>query len=655
MRNRVAHIVGITALLCAGGACTVRDSPAALPGSTVTVEDRPRSLTVDNGLISVTFDKEGRSAGSVRSLVCRGRELLGNGGQGYLQVALGARAQSRPAWRVRVSRHEPALVEVEVRNTDPACPFDLAAYYVVRAGEPGFHNYLSMGHDAVRHPGVHVLQQYNLCLRVDPELFTIAAVDQARIQPFPPPSALTRDHMVMDATYRLAEGEYYSKYFYSVEMDERHRVHGVMGVDAGLWIIMPSHEHLNGGPERQELTVHQTDSTPVLLHHGTASHYGGGDIRSDSTAGSWSKVSAPCFVYANAAGSRDALWHDAQRRADEEAATWPYPWLDDARFQLERGQLHGRLVMGDDEAASDAWVILAEHEERPGPLAWQQQWRGYRFHGRTAGDGEFRIGKIRPGLYDLHAWVAGRTGQFVRRHVRITAGGTTELGTVAWPRPAGRKLLWQIGVADRSAAEFAFGDDFRRWGLWDTIAAAHPDGVRYVVGEHGCREFPFEMAVTQKNDMSWRVPVWRIEFPGLEAAAGRGLLTLGLAAFESIQPQHGAQLRVDLNDTEIAAIRNLEQAGAAHRSGIHAAYQEREVRFDASLLRQGRNVLTLELPAPARSAGKRLGYPAAAVLWDCLRLELEPDQAAAVSEAVQEIGPTRASVGTSGSLRRGCR
>ena len=617
LRNRSVFFF-ITTLACAG-------VPASSATPDVRLLDQPRTLTVDNGVIEMTFAKDGRDAGSIRSLAYRGRELLGNGGRGYVQVAVGERAGSRPVWRISVTRQEPALVEIEVRNTDRACPFDLAAYYVVRAGESGFFHYVSMGHDAARHPGVHVLKQYNLCLRVDPELFTTAAVDPARIAPFPKPAALTREHMVMDATYRLGEGRYYSKYFYSAEMNERHQVHGVMGEDAGLWVIMPSHEHLNGGPERQELTVHQTDSTPVLLRHATAAHYGGGTIRSDSDAGTWSKVSAPCFVYANTAESGQALWHDARRRAEAEVAAWPYRWLDDTRFQLDRGRLHGRLVMGDDDPAADAWVILAEYEERPGPLAWQQQWRGYRFHGRTAGDGGFRIGKIRPGLYDLYAWGAGRTGQFLRREVRISAGETTDLGTLVWPHAFGRKTLWQIGVADRSAEEFALGDDFRRWRLWDTIAAAHPEGVHHVVGRHTWRDFPFQMAVTQRDDRSWRAPTWRIEFEGPVRARGRGLLTLGFAAFESIQPQQGAQLRVDLNGTEIAEIADLEQADAAHRSGIHAAYQEREVRFDASLLREGRNMLTLEMPAPARPATSRQGYPAAALLWDCLRVELEAE------------------------------
>jgi rhamnogalacturonan endolyase len=591
--------------------------------SGVRLTEDARLIMLDNGEISMAVLKEGKDSGAIQSLTYRGHELLGGGGSGYLQVALESQSKSRPQWRARVSRREPTLVEVEIKNVDPQCPFDLASYYIVRAGEPGFFNYLSIGYDAARHPGIHSLAQYNFCLRVDPHIFTVAAVDDERIHEFPKPSALTHEHMVMDATYRLADGNYYSKYFYAAEMNDQHRVHGVMGNQTGLWIIMPSHEHLNGGPEHQELTVHQTDSTPVLLRHATAAHFGAGVLRTDSKNGSWSKVSAPWFVYVNTDSSQSALWQDAQHRAKEEAEKWPYAWLDDRAFQLDRGRTSGRLLFGKDEPSANVWVILAEHEDEPSPLSWQQQWRGYRFHCRTAQDGSFSIPKVRPGIYDLYAWGGDRTGQFVRREVQIVAGKTTELGELLWSRAGGHELVWQLGKADRSAAEFGFAEEFRQWGLWDKIAAAKPEGVHFVIGKHDLRDFPFEMAVTQNDDSSWKSPVWRVAFDYNPSSQGRCMLTLGIAAFESLISQQDPQIQVGINGTPVAAIRDLIQADAAHRSGIHSAYQERIVTFDTSLLHDGTNELTLELPTPSRTVSKRLGYPAAALQWDCLRLEIE--------------------------------
>ena len=153
--------------------------------------------------------------------------------------------------------------------------------------------------------------------------------------------------MLMDATYRLPSGDVYSKYFYSATMDEKHLVHGAMGRNLGIWIIMPSHEHLNGGPEHQELTVHQTDTTPVLLCHYNAGHYGAGGISSNSQDGSWSRASAPWFVYVNEVPDRGHAMAGCQTPGDSETSKWPYPWLNDARFQVHRARVAGILRFDD--------------------------------------------------------------------------------------------------------------------------------------------------------------------------------------------------------------------------------------------------------------------------------------------------------------------
>ncbi|WP_439626001.1 polysaccharide lyase family protein [Gemmata sp.] len=584
-------------------------------------DETPATATVDNGRVRLTFDK---AKGVLRSLVYRERELLGPGG-GYAQIAYTSRRDpSLVAWKFRLVRKGPDLVEVAFENADPRCPFDFAVHHVVRANEPGFHTYLTFGHDAARSPGVFKLAQYNWCLRVDPALFTTAAVDDRRITPFPKAADLTPDRTVMDATYRLPDGTHYSKYFFSAEMDERHTVHGAMSEKLGVWVVMPGHEHLNGGPEHQELTVHQGGASQVLLAHATAAHYGAGVLTSDSKAGSWSKASVPTFTYVNEGRDQAALWADAKARAAAEVARWPNPWLDDARFQLKRGTVTGRLAFDGGAPAAGARLVLADHEDAEPPLAWQQQWRGYRFCGWADRDGRFALPKVRPGRYDLYAWTPGEFGQFVKRDVRITPEGTAALGELTWDRPRGRDLLWQIGTPDRSAAEFGFAEDFRRWGLWDAIAAAHPNGATFVAGKSRDRDWPFQMAVSQNRDLSWHAPAWRVEFDVPAARTGTAVLTLGVAAYEG---KAGPQLRVSLNGAAVGAVDDLVVSGAAHRSGVHAGYQERRVAFDAAKLKAGRNVLTFEMPPPARAAEKRLGAPAAALLWDCLRLEV--DRAAA--------------------------
>lgn len=585
------------------------------------------TIALANGEVRLVFEKAG---GKLKSFAWRGRELLAGGGA-YIQVALtGKKGQPAPIkWEYRLCRQEPGLVEITFLNADSQCPLDLAAYYVLRADEAGFYSYLAWGHDAGRSPGVHELAQFDFCLRAEPRLFTTAAVDDQRIKPFPKPETLKHAPMVMDATYQLPDGTYYSKYFFSTAMDERHTVHGIMGSDVGLWLIMPSHEHLNGGPEHQELTVHQTDSSPVLLGTATAAHYGAGPLVSDSRNGSWSKVSAPWFIYVNRAASQADLWRDAKRCAAQRVSAWPYGWLDRARFQLDRGHVTGRLIFGDGQPAGSARVVLAPHEEHPSPLDWQRQWAGYRFYGWADAEGRFLISKVRPGVYDLYAWKPGVLGTFAHRWLKVQPEQTADVGKLTWNLSCNRQLLWQIGVADRSAGEFGFAENFRQWGLWDQIADASPQGIMFVVGKSKNRDLPFILAVTQNRDLSWREPVWQIRFDDRGRRTGRAILTMAIAGAEGL---HGTSIRLALNREDVGRIDELQNSGAVHRSGLWGIYELREVIFDAAKFKPGPNVLGVSLAIPGRSLPKLLGYPASAIMPDCMRLEIEekaPGQPAA--------------------------
>jgi rhamnogalacturonan endolyase len=582
----------------------------------VELVETAQTVTLANREVRLIFD---RQSSTLISLVRDGRELLAKGG-GYVQTAGVNRQDSYPTrWKYQVVRCAPELVEIAFVNTHPDCPFDFSAHYILRADDPGFYNYLTWGHDAKRSRGTLRLAQYNFALRIDPELFTTAAVDDQRIVRFPKGDVLTKDREIMDATYHLPDGSYYSKYFFAAERDEQHPVYGAMSdLGMGIWMILPSNEHLNGGPEHQELTVHQAGESQVLLAHAQAAHYGAGILVSDSKDGSWRKVSAPWFVYVNSASSEALLWQDARRRAAAEVAAWPYRWLDETDFQLGRGRLTGRLAFAGSRPVAGARIVLASHETKPAPLQWQQQWRGYRFHGWTDADGRFDLGKLRPGLYDLYAWQPGTFGGFERRSVLINEGENLDLGELAWSRSPPGEVIWQIGSPDRSAQEFGFAENFRQWGLWRQIAEATAGAVRFVVGQSAERDWPFQMAVTQNPDRSWQVPAWSIEFNNPVARRGRAVLKLGIASYEGKQ---ATVLTVLLNEKQIGSVGRLEISGAAQRSGVHAGYQEREITFPARKLITGTNTLVLRMTSPGNRADNVRITPAVALLWDALRLE----------------------------------
>jgi hypothetical protein len=103
------------------------------------------------------------------------------------------------------------------------------------------------------------------------------------------------------------------------------------------------------------------------------------------------------------------------------------------------------------------------------------------------------------------------------------------------------------------------------------------------------------------------------------AMIGRCVVTLGIAAFDA-RTRGAGVLRVTLNGQQLARLGDLVESGAAARSGLWGVYQEREICFDAAKLHPRGNCLQLELAAPNWRL-KKLGYPAAAILWDCLCLE----------------------------------
>ena len=139
----------------------------------VELTEAPTTVTLANRELRLAFNKK---TGRLESLTHGGRELLTRGG-GYIQIAFDSRQKPPQAtWGFRVVRRTAELVEIAFVNTNPQCPLDFAAHYVLRAGDSGFYNYLAWGHDAARSPGVVRLAQYNFCLRVDPMLFIVAAV-----------------------------------------------------------------------------------------------------------------------------------------------------------------------------------------------------------------------------------------------------------------------------------------------------------------------------------------------------------------------------------------------------------------------------------------------------------------------------------------------
>ena len=548
-------------------------------------------IEMENQVIRLNID---RSSGAILEIFYKGSNLIGRG-KGYMQSNDEDGFFSPKQTELIIARNDQEVLDVGFAHRHDFA-VDYEFHYVLRTGESGFYNYVVYG-SRPDNPGEHRLDQLNYALRLDPALFTHFS-DGANRGVLPTPAVMKTARKVMDATYELPDGTVYTKYNHAASMDENHLVHGLMGSSYGAWVIMPSHEHLNGVPFNTELTLHQTSTTPVLLRHVQAAHHGSGVAQFSTSDGPWEKWGGPWFFYFNQGGSMEVREQEAQTLAKKMAAGWPFQWIKDKRFATERGILRGQLTDHHGSPMAHARIVITQAAKGEKPFDFQQQWRGYRFFGWTDTNGRFEIKNIWPDQYDLYAMKDDVPGRFAKYDISVSAKRAADLGTLSWQTPEAGRRLWQIGTLDRSAAEFGHGDDFRHWGLWMEIEKQFPNAIISIDANHGeARELPFILAAFVKKDGTPYQPVLRVAFtlPGPPAEETASLL---VALAEALR--HGNRDAVDLalslNGQPLVEIKKrFTHGGAIHRSGIRGHCQEANITFPASRLQAGKNVLEIRL------------------------------------------------------------
>lgn len=66
---------------------------------------------------------------------------------------------------------------------------------------------------------------------------------------------------------------------------------------------------------------------------------------------------------------------------------------------------------------------------------------------------------VRPGKYSLYAWVPGLVGEYKYNvDVTVSAGSEIKLDDLIFEPPRNGPTLWEIGIPDRTAAEFYVPD-----------------------------------------------------------------------------------------------------------------------------------------------------------------------------------------------------
>ncbi|KAL6144278.1 hypothetical protein ACLB2K_054973 [Fragaria x ananassa] len=523
-------------------------------------------------------------------------------------------------------------------------PFNMDKRYILQRGRSGFYAY-AIFERLEGWPEAKV-DQIRMVFKLQQAKFRYMALSDTR-QRFMP-TAYERGIYGIKLAYKEAvllnnTGEVDDKYQYTIE-DKDNKVHGWICTDekspVGFWMITPSDEFKMAGPFKQGLTSHVG---PTTLSVFVSSHYAGNVSMNFQQGEAWKKVFGPVFIYLNSAhqGSKNSissLWSNAKQQMLEEVKSWPYNFTESRDFLSsdQRGSLSSRLLIYDQyishqplHSARFAYVGLAP----PGEVgSWQRESKGYQFWTQADNKGHFIIKNVLPGNYSLYASVPGIIGDYkYEADITIEQGSKIQMPDFIYEPPRNGPTLWEIGIPDRTAAEFYIPDPyptlsnklyivserFRQYGLWARYEDRYPDSdLVYKVGVHNYSNDWFYAQVTRDiGNGTYVGTTWQIQFE-LESATHPGNFTLRLALASGSY----SKLLVRINNLNTKqphfATGRIGVDNAIARHGIHGLYSLFSVSVPSSLLHQGTNTIYLTQPKGES--------PFTGIMYDYIRLEGPP-------------------------------
>jgi rhamnogalacturonan endolyase len=502
---------------------------------------------------------------------------------------------------------------------------DIDIHYVLRQGNTGLYAYAVLNHEPT-YPALTLGEWRMVCpVAKDPAnagnwLLENIYIDDARHWQAPSPDDLKKattqgikEIVLLNSGVR--KGQYECKYEYACEYQKV----GTYGWASnarhiGQWFVLGNYEYFNDGPPQTDLAAN-SNGGGMLLHFGR-NHYGG-SVTSVPAGQAWSKIYGPFLIYfnSNPAGA-DACWADAQAQVAAEHSAWPYAWLTNHRNYPPapaRGSVTGKLILSDSlkpsQTAAGAWVGVSD---TPAGTNWQSWSNGYQYWVQADAGGNFTIPHVRPGTYTLSAYVTGEVGEYAQANVKVTAGQATALGDTRWTiSHPGKSIAWEIGIPDRSAAEFA--DAANHWVPYNyhMLHEKFPNPVEYAIGRSvAARDFPYAHSalwLAERTTVAWP---WNLHFDLASVpASGDATLVVAVAGSDS------ARLQVTVNGTKLdSQIPPAEGGNALLREAVHAKYGTMTFTIPVSNLKVGANTIQLlQLKSKSEQAH---------IMYDYLRLEM---------------------------------
>ncbi|OIW14564.1 hypothetical protein TanjilG_14950 [Lupinus angustifolius] len=634
----------------------------AIVGVQLTIEDH--HVVIDNGILRVTLSNpEGIVTGIQYNDIDNLLEVLNDeSNRGYWDLVWSSPTSTGTTGRFDVIKATTLRIVVEnedqvelsfSRTWDTSLegklvPLNIDKRFIMLRGSSGFYSYAIYEH--LQDWPAFNLDETRIAFKLRKDKFHYMAMADNRQRDMPLPDdrlpsrgqalAYPEAVLLVNPVEPEFKGEVDDKYQYSCDNKDS-QVHGWICKDpaVGFWLVTPSNEFRSGGPVKQNLTSHVGPTTLAVF---VSAHYSGEDLVPKLNSGeAWKKVFGPIFIYLNSAYDGDDplnLWQDAKLQMLVEVQSWPYSFPESEDFPKwdQRGNVSGRLLVreryiSDDYiSAKGAYVGLAS----PGDIgSWQRESKNYQFWAKADDDGYFCISNIHIGDYNVYAWVPGFIGDYKYDVVvTITEGSDIDIGDLVYEPPRDGPTLWEIGIPDRSAAEFYVPDPnpkyinklyanhpdkFRQYGLWERYAELYPDkDLVFTVGVSDyTKDWFFAQVTRKKDDNTYQGTTWQIKFH-LNNVNKNSTYKLRLALASATF----SELQVRVNDPKVnhplfsSGLIGRDNSIARH--GIHGLYWLYNVDISGARFVEGDNTIFL---TQARGNG-----PFLAIMYDYIRLEGPP-------------------------------
>lgn len=522
---------------------------------------------------------------------------------------------------------------------------DVDIHYVLKKGDAGLYTYSILKHKST-YPDFD-MGSWRQVLWIDNTVTDRICVNDLKTWEMPQPTdtwSPTSIAEIIKIESGVRAGKYDGKYQFSESLYSLKAYgHSTNKNSLGIWAVTGNHEYFSGGPTSQDL-----NSAAGIIHvlmNGV--HYN--SIGFQVPQGEeWSKIYGPYLIYANQKTTATANWDDAKARADQDAAEWPFSWLTNTpEYPLAagRGNITGNFSITDpsktDVNGGGAWIGVTKLSPDSGGN-WQFEEENYQYWVQTDASGNFIIKNVRPGTYTLFAYKDGTTGEYRQETVVVNTATTTNIGNINWAIPrANGKLIFEIGVPNRTAEEYKFGDfDYCEGFVENKFATTFTNPIEYnVEDKNWATALSYVHSGYFNTDGTRSLWDWNVNFnlTGTIPTTGNAKLTIAYASSDH------AQNWIFINGTRVTPSSGYYPpnggGNAFLRQSNHAKYGLATFDIPYSKLKTGKNTIKLQMPSTSSGSNH--------VMYDYISLEgdlftLGVDSSTLVTDAVRAYpNPTK--------------